>query len=87
MEKREGRASRRGGRAGKKAGSAPGQRAGRITAETLYGECSERLTACGGLLALVTCVDLLRFEQAFAAPYGHPRRQPKLGGYRLGLGS
>ena len=44
-----------------------GVRPVRITAETPYGECSERLTAFGGLLALVKFLDLLGFEQAFAA--------------------
>jgi len=63
-----------------------GARPVRITAETPYGECSERLTAFGGLLALVKFLDLLGFEQAFAAHYVHPRREPKLGGYRMVLG-
>ena len=58
----------------------------RITAETPYGECSERLTAFGGLLALVKFLDVIEFEQAFAAHYVHPRREPKLGGYRMVLG-
>jgi hypothetical protein len=58
----------------------------RITAETPYGECSERLTAFGGLLALVKFLDLIKFEQAFAAHYVHPKRNPKLGGYRMLLG-
>ena len=62
------------------------RRAVRITAETPYGECSERLTAFGGLLALVKFLDLLEFEQAFAAHYVHPQREPKLGGYRMVLG-
>ena len=63
-----------------------GARPVRITAETPYGECSERLTAFGGLLALVKFLDLLGFEEAFAAHYVHPRREPKLGGYRMVLG-
>jgi len=62
------------------------RRAVRITAETPYGECSERLTAFGGLLALVKFLDVIGFEQAFAAHYVHPQREPKLGGYRMVLG-
>ena len=58
----------------------------RITAETPYGECSERLTAFGGLLALVKFLDLLGFEQAFAQHYVPPKRAPKLGNYRMVLG-
>jgi len=58
----------------------------RITAETPYGECSERLTAFGGLLTLVKFLDLLGCERAFAAHDVHPRREPKLGGYRMVLG-
>jgi hypothetical protein len=58
----------------------------RITAETPYGECSERLTAFGGLLALVKFLDLIEFEEAFAQHYVLPRRGPKLGDYRMVLG-
>lgn len=86
MGTREGRATRWGGPAEKKPGSTSGERAVRITAETPYGECAERLTACGGLWALVTCVDLLGFEQAVAEHDMHPRRKPKGGGHRMGLG-
>jgi len=57
-----------------------------ITPDTPYGECSERLTAFGGLLALVKFLDLIGFEAAFAAHYVHPQRAPKLGGYRMVLG-
>lgn len=58
----------------------------RITAETPYGECSERLTAFGGLLALVKFLDLLQFEAAFGQHYVRPNRAPKLGDYRMVLG-
>jgi hypothetical protein len=57
-----------------------------ITADTPYGECSERLTAFGGLLALVKFLDLIGFEKAFEAQYVHPNREAKLGGYRMVLG-
>jgi len=49
-------------------------------------ECSERLTAFGGLLALVKFLDLIGFEQAFAQHYVDPKRAPKLGNYRMVLG-
>jgi len=62
------------------------QRRTTITPETKYGECSERLTAFGGLLALVKFLDLIRFEQAFGEHYVHSNRTPKLGGYRMVLG-
>ena len=57
-----------------------------ITPETKYGECSERLTAFGGLLALVKFLDLIRFEQAFGEHYVHSNRTPKLGDYRMVMG-
>ena len=41
------------------------ERVVKITAETPYGECSERLTAFGGLLALVKFMDLIQFETIF----------------------
>jgi hypothetical protein len=44
------------------------------------------LTAFGGLLALVKFLDLIGFEEVFEAHYVHPRREPKLGGYRMVLG-
>jgi len=57
-----------------------------ITPETPYGECSERLTAFGGLLALVKFLDLIGFEKAFESRYVRPTRPPKLGDYRMVLG-
>jgi len=62
------------------------QRRTTITPETAYGECSERLTAFGGLLALVKFLDLIGFEKAFGEHYVHPNRTPKLGGYRMVMG-
>jgi hypothetical protein len=44
------------------------------------------LTAFGGLLALVKFLDLIDFERSFAETYVHPKREPKLGGYRMVLG-
>jgi len=40
-----------------------------ITAETGYDECSGRLTAFGGLLALVKFMDLMGFETLFEKHY------------------
>lgn len=62
------------------------ERVAKITAETSYGECSERLTAFGGLLALVKFLDLIGFEESFEEQYVHPKRVPKLGGYRMVAG-
>ena len=70
----------------KGAGKADEQRLTTITPDTPYGECSERLTAFGGLLAVVKFLDLIGFEKAFEAHYVHPKREPKLGGYRMVLG-
>ncbi len=47
----------------------------KITAQTPYGECSERLTAFGGLLALVKFLDLLGFENLYEKHYVHPKRR------------
>jgi len=79
------RTAKRPGRQGA-SGKSDGVRPVRITAETPYGECSERLTAFGGLLALVKFLDLIGFEAAFAAHYVAPQRTPKLGHYRMVLG-
>ena len=55
----------------------------RITPTTPYLECSERLTAFGGLLALVKFLKLIEFEKVFAEHYVPPKREAKLGGYRM----
>ena len=68
------------------AGQADERRQTTITPDTPYGECSERLTAFGGLLALVKFLDLIGFENAFEAHYVHPKRETQLGGYRMVLG-
>ena len=67
----------------KEAGTERAPRVVKITAQTPYGECSERLTAFGGLLALVKFLDLIGFEKRFEEHYVHPKRAPKLGGYRM----
>jgi hypothetical protein len=57
-----------------------------ITADTPYAECSERLSAFGGLLALVKFLDLIGFREAFESLYVAPPRQPQRGHYRMILG-
>ena len=57
-----------------------------ITPNTPYGECSERLSAFGGLLALVKFWELIGFEELFAQHYVRPKREPKLGSYRMVAG-
>ena len=84
MVKRQSKAKRPGRQGASR--KSDGARPVRITAETPYGECSERLTAFGGLLALVKFLDLLGFEAAFAQHYVAPQRAPKLGHYRMVLG-
>jgi len=86
MVTRDRRAKRRGKQGANRPRDTKVARAVRITADTPYGECSERLTAFGGLLALVKFLDLIGFEQVFAAHYVHPKREAKLGGYRMVLG-
>jgi hypothetical protein len=44
------------------------------------------LTAFGGLLALLKFTDLIKFEEVFEKHYTKPRREPKLGNYRMVLG-
>ena len=83
MVTRDRRAKGRGAQEAKGTGA---RRPVRITADTPYGECSERLTAFGGLLALVKFLDLVEFERAFAQHYVLPKRGPKLGDYRMVLG-
>ena len=48
-----------------------------LTPDTPYGECSEHLTAFGGLLALVKLVDLIGFVQIFEEHFARPERAAK----------
>lgn len=89
MVKRKSRTKSVEGQGEKHRGSDSGERSERvvrITEETPYGECSERLTAFGGMLALVKFLDLLGFERMFEEQYVHPKRAPKLGGYGMVAG-
>ncbi len=58
----------------------------RIGPDTPYGECSEPMSAFGGLLALSKFLDLIGFERMFWLDYVHPARTPKLGDYKMILG-
>jgi len=57
-----------------------------IGPNTPYQVCSERLTAFGGLLALVKFLDLIGFEALFAQHYTAPKRQPELGHHAMVVG-
>jgi hypothetical protein len=48
----------------------PMARPRRITASTDYGNCSERLSPFGGLLALIKFLDLIGLEEIFEQPTG-----------------
>jgi hypothetical protein len=58
----------------------------RITASTVYGTCTERLSPFGGLLGLIKFLDFLKFEEVFDQVYKGPGRDPKLGHYRMVVG-
>jgi hypothetical protein len=57
-----------------------------ISPDTPYGLCSERLTAFGGLIALVKFWHLIGFESLFAQHYRPPKRQTQLGHYGMVAG-
>ena len=58
----------------------------RIGPETPHDVCSERMTAFGGLLALVKFLDLIMFKDVFEKLYVSPPRRTELGCYRMVLG-
>ena len=62
------------------------ERVVQIGPNTPYQVCSERLTAFGGLLALVKFLDLIGFEALFAQHYTAPKRRPELGHYAMVVG-
>lgn len=59
---------------------------GKITSSTPYGTCDERLTPFGGLLGMIKFLDLIGFKEVFDHFYREPRRDPKLGHYRMVVG-
>jgi hypothetical protein len=58
----------------------------KIGPNTEHDICSERLTAFGGLLALVKFLDLIKFKDLFRDIYVSPPRKTMLGCYRMVLG-
>ena len=61
-------------------------RARKINASTPYETCTEQLSPFGGLLPLIKFLDLIDFKQIFNFGYIAPRREPKLGHYRMVVG-
>ena len=61
-------------------------RSPKIGPNTEHDMCSERLTAFGGLLALVKFLDLIKFSDVFRDLYVSPPRKAMLGCYRMVLG-
>jgi len=62
------------------------EEARRISASTHYETCSEQLSPFGGVLALIKFFDLVRFEEIFEDAYQKPKRETKLGDYRMVVG-
>lgn len=58
----------------------------RIGPNTRYGVCQQRLTGYGGLLVLVKFLDLVGFQEVFAAHYRRPMRTTRLGCYSMMMG-
>jgi hypothetical protein len=58
----------------------------KITASTGYGTCTELLSPFGGVLALIKFLDLIRLQEIFEHVYRGPKREPKLGHYRMVVG-
>lgn len=89
MVKSKGKQNGKKTQASKSAGEIINEKAERtpsINANTPYGECSERMTAFGGLLALIKMLDLVKFRETFDEHFLAPKREPKLGHYRMMLG-
>lgn len=58
----------------------------KINADTEYAASDGRMTAYGGLLALMKFLELIEFKEAFDKNYCSPTRKPALGCYRMILG-
>jgi hypothetical protein len=61
-------------------------RASKINASTRYETCAEQLSPFGGLLGLIKFLDLIKLEELFEKVYRRPKREPKLGDYRMTVG-
>ena len=66
--------------------SEKGSEARKISASTVFETCTEQITPFGGLLGLIKLIDLIKLEEIFDQLYIAPRRQVKLGNYRMVLG-
>lgn len=62
------------------------RRPAKIDAGTAYGLTEARLSAMGGLLALVKFLDLVGFKEVFQKYYRSPSQKPALGCYRMAMG-
>lgn len=61
-------------------------RSPQIGPNTEHDVCSERMTAFGGLLALIKFLDMIKFKDVFNKVYVSPKRKTILGCYRMVLG-
>ena len=61
-------------------------RARKINASTGFETCKEQISAFGGLLGLIKFLDLIKLEEIFDRYYIKPRREVKLGHYRMVVG-
>jgi hypothetical protein len=62
------------------------QRTRKINASTGFETCKEQISAFGGLLGLIKFLDLIKLEEIFDRYYIKPRREVKLGHYRMVVG-
>ena len=66
--------------------SEPSNRPAKIGPDTKYGVCKTRMTAFGGILALIKFLDFVNFKDVFTTHYHSPKRRPRLGCYNMILG-
>lgn len=60
-----------------------GETSAKINASTPYDLTENRLTAFGGLFALVKFFDAVNFENLFESKFIKPKRRPKLGCFKM----
>ncbi len=84
--RKQAKRARKKARRRKRQAKADKSRAPHLGPNTPYGECTERLSPFGGLLALSKFLDLIEFKEIFNEHYRSPKRRPKLGCYRMMLG-
>ena len=66
--------------------SEPSNRPAKIGPDTKYEVCKTRMTAFGGILALIKFLDFVNFKDVFTTHYHSPKRRPRLGCYNMILG-